>query len=234
MVFRRFRIVCAGRVLLLTLTILGAVLLAPGRPGGAAALAAAAVLQAYSLIRYVERVNRDLARFFLSIQYADSGQSFKDEGLGRSFRDLRAAMSGVMWGLVISTLAPREEQAMLMVIIVVVVQMVFSGGLVALSEVGPIGQGIGAVTSSKWAFQALATATQVKAGDCALNLADCRLPGIQQYGTDPERVAYLRPIEQRFGDVFGEEVIVAWLAMAAIIAGLFVVLYVLQKRKDVI
>jgi nitrogen fixation/metabolism regulation signal transduction histidine kinase len=110
MVFRRFRIVCAGRVLLLTLTILGAVLLAPGRPGGAAALAAAAVLQAYSLIRYVERVNRDLARFFLSIQYADSGQSFKDEGLGRSFRDLRAAMSGVM-GTLRRVRSEREEQA---------------------------------------------------------------------------------------------------------------------------
>ncbi|MFN2166667.1 MAG: FHA domain-containing protein, partial [Anaerolineae bacterium] len=33
-----------------------------------------------------------------------------------------AVMSGVMWGLLISALAPREEQAMLLVIIVVVVQ----------------------------------------------------------------------------------------------------------------
>ncbi|MDO8614386.1 MAG: ATP-binding cassette domain-containing protein [Dehalococcoidia bacterium] len=145
-----------------------------------------------------------------------------------------AAMSGVMWGLVISTLAPREEQAMLMVIIVVVVQMVFSGGLVALGEIGPIGQGLGSITSSKWAFQALATATQVKSGDCVVSLADCRLPGIQLYATDPERAAYLKPIEDRFGGVFGEDVLIAWLAMGAIIAGLCVALYVLQKRKDVI
>ncbi len=145
-----------------------------------------------------------------------------------------AAMSGVMWGLVISTLAPREEQAMIMVIIIVVVQMVFSGGLVSLGEIGLAGNVLGSITSSKWAFQALATATQVKSGDCVTNLADCRLPGLQSFATDPERRAYLRPIDDRFGDVFGEDVLIAWAAMAAIIVGLFILVYVLQKRKDVI
>jgi nitrogen fixation/metabolism regulation signal transduction histidine kinase len=110
MVFKRFRIACAVRVLLLALTILGAVLLAPGRPGGAAALGAAAVYQVYALVRYVERINRDLARFFLSVHYADSGQSFKDEGLGRSFRDVRGAMAGVMDTLR-RVRSEREEQA---------------------------------------------------------------------------------------------------------------------------
>ena len=110
MVFKRFRVVCAVRVALLALTILAAFWLARGRPGGAAALGAAAVYQAYALFRYVERVNRDLARFFFSVQYADSGQSFKDEGLGRSFRDLRAQMSGVM-GTLRRIRGEREEQA---------------------------------------------------------------------------------------------------------------------------
>ncbi len=110
MVFKRFRVACAVRVLLLSLTLLGAVLLAPGRPGGAAALGAAAVGQAYALFRYVERINRDLARFFLSVQYADSGQSFKDEGLGRSFREVRGAMAGVMDALRRAR-SEREEQA---------------------------------------------------------------------------------------------------------------------------
>jgi ABC-type multidrug transport system ATPase subunit/pSer/pThr/pTyr-binding forkhead associated (FHA) protein len=145
-----------------------------------------------------------------------------------------AAMSGVMWGLVISTLAPREEQAMIMVIIIVVVQMVFSGGLVSLGEIGPAGTVLGSITSSKWAFQALTTASQVRTGDCVTDLADCRLPGLQSFGSDPEKRAYLRPIDDRFGDVFGEDVVIAWAAMAAIVVGLFVLVYILQKRKDVI
>lgn len=145
-----------------------------------------------------------------------------------------AAMSGVMWGLVISTLAPREEQAMIMVIIIVVVQMVFSGGLVSLGEIGPAGTVLGSITSSKWAFQALTTASQVRTGDCVTDLADCRLPGIETFATDPEKRAYLRPIDDRFGDVFGEDVVIAWAAMAAIIVGLFILVYILQKRKDVI
>jgi nitrogen fixation/metabolism regulation signal transduction histidine kinase len=110
MVFKRFRIVCAARVLFLALTILGAVRLVPGRLGWSALLALAAAAETYSLFCYVERVNRDLARFFLSVQYADSGQSFKDEGLGRSFRDLRAAMAGVM-GTLRRVRSEREEQA---------------------------------------------------------------------------------------------------------------------------
>jgi len=111
MVFKRFRIVCAVRVLLLALTILGALLLAPERPGAAAVLGAAAAIQVFSLIRYVERVNRDLARFFMSVKYSDSGQSFKDEGLGRSFRDVRGAMAGVMDTLR-RVRSEREEQAL--------------------------------------------------------------------------------------------------------------------------
>lgn len=110
MVFKRFRIACAVRVFLLALTILGAVLLVPEHFGWAALVGLAAVYETFSLFRYVEHVNRDLARFFFSVQYADSGQSFKDEGLGRSFRDLKAAMAGVMDTLR-RVRSEREEQA---------------------------------------------------------------------------------------------------------------------------
>ena len=103
-----------------------------------------------------------------------------------------------------------------------------------MHEIGLAGNVLGSITSSKWAFQALTTASQVKTGDCVTNLADCRLPGIETFATDPEKRAYLRPIDDRFGDVFGEDVLIAWAAMAAIIVGLFVLVYVLQKRKDVI
>jgi ABC-type multidrug transport system ATPase subunit/pSer/pThr/pTyr-binding forkhead associated (FHA) protein len=145
-----------------------------------------------------------------------------------------AAMSGVMWGLVISTIAPREEQAMIMVIVIVVAQMVFSGGLVALGEIGTAGTILGSITSSKWAFQGLTASLQVKAGDCVNILADCRLPGIQQYATDPERRVYLKPIEDRFGDVFGQDIVFVWVAMAVIIVALFALVYILQRRKDII
>ena len=96
MVFRRFRLVCAVRVVILVLTIIAAVFLAPRHAPAAALCAAAAVYETIVLVRYVERVNRDLSRFFLSITYGDFGQSFRDVGLGPSFRELRTVMAGVM------------------------------------------------------------------------------------------------------------------------------------------
>ena len=144
-------------------------------------------------------------------------------------------MSGVMWGLLISALAPREEQAMLLVIIVVVVQIVFSGALVTLSELGIVGEALGGVTSTKWALQALTTVTQVKTGLCeGTSLAECRLPGMGVFGTDPERRVYLDPIDDRYGDIFGADVFVSWGGMILLMVGLFALLFWLQKRKDVI
>ncbi|HSR34594.1 MAG TPA: ATP-binding cassette domain-containing protein, partial [Anaerolineae bacterium] len=99
-----------------------------------------------------------------------------------------AVLSGVMWGLLISAVAPREEQAMLLLIVVVVVQMVFSGGILPLDQLGTAGEAIGYATSSKWDFEALVDVTQVQRGDCdGPSLEGCELPGVQAYGTDPER-----------------------------------------------
>jgi hypothetical protein len=146
-----------------------------------------------------------------------------------------AAMSGVMWGLLISALAPREEQAMLLVIVVVVIQIVFSGALVTLSELGIVGEALGSVTSTKWALQALTTVTQVKTGLCeGPSLAECRLPGMGVFGTDAERRVYLDPIDDRYGAVFGADVFVSWAGMILLMVGLFALLFWLQKRKDVI
>ncbi len=146
-----------------------------------------------------------------------------------------AAMSGVLWGLLISALAPREEQAMLLVIVVVVVQIVFSGALVTLSELGILGEIVGSLTSTKWALQALTTVTQVKTGICTgASLVDCRLPGMGVFGTDAERRVYLAPIEDRYGDVFGADVFISWGGMILIMVGLFALLFWFQKRKDVI
>jgi len=146
-----------------------------------------------------------------------------------------SVMSGVMWGLLISTLVPREEQAMILVIVVVVVQMVFSGGLLPLNTLGPAGVVLGDITSTKWVFQALTAAAKAKTGVCeGMDLSGCNLPGLQKYTTDPERHVALDPINDRFGDVFGADVYVTWAAIGAILVALFLVFLVLQKRKDVI
>jgi ABC-type multidrug transport system ATPase subunit/pSer/pThr/pTyr-binding forkhead associated (FHA) protein len=145
-----------------------------------------------------------------------------------------AAISGVMWGLLISTIAPREEQAMLLVIVVVVVQIVFSGGLVPLDRLGPVGGAIADATSTKWVFQGLVTATEVRSGDCTTpTLEDCRLPGIESYATPAERQVMVRSLDDTFGEIFGMSIAAAWAATGLIALVLYVLLYLLQRRKDV-
>lgn len=146
-----------------------------------------------------------------------------------------AVMSGMMWGLLISALAPREEQAVLLVIVVVVVQMVFSGGILELDQVGRAGEILGDVTSSKWVFQALTAGAQVKAGVCeGESLGDCHLPGIQSFASDPERRVLLDTVDKRYGSVFGADIYESWAATGAIMLVLLVLLFLIQKRKDVV
>jgi ABC-type multidrug transport system ATPase subunit/pSer/pThr/pTyr-binding forkhead associated (FHA) protein len=144
-------------------------------------------------------------------------------------------MSGVIWGLLVSAVAPREEQAMLLVIIVVVVQMVFSGGILSLDQLGGAGKAIGAATSSKWTFEALIDVSQVESGDCSgPSLDSCLLPGVQAYHTDAERQVLISHLEDRFGDVLKGDVATSIVAQLAIMVVLCVLLAVVQKRKDVI
>jgi ABC-type multidrug transport system ATPase subunit/pSer/pThr/pTyr-binding forkhead associated (FHA) protein len=146
-----------------------------------------------------------------------------------------AVLSGVMWGLLISAIAPREEQAMLLLIVVVVVQMVFSGGILPLDQLGTAGEAIGYPTSSKWAFEALVDVTQLQRGDCdGPSLENCDLPGVQAYGTDPERQVVIAHLEDRYGGVLEGDVTTSIVAMLAIMLLLFILLVVIQKRKDVI
>ncbi len=145
-----------------------------------------------------------------------------------------AAISGVMWGLLISAISPREEQAMLLVIVVVVVQIVFSGGLVPLDRLGPVGGAIADATSTKWVFQGLTTAAEVRTGDCTTpTLADCVLPGLDSFATVPEKQVTVRSLDDTFGPVFGVGIAGAWAASGLIALVLYVVVYLLQRRKDV-
>ncbi|MFQ5473066.1 MAG: hypothetical protein ACE5FA_09305, partial [Dehalococcoidia bacterium] len=52
--------------------------------------------------------------------------------------------------------------------------------------------------------------------------------------TEAERALVVNPMIDSFGDVFGANVYESWAALAAIIVAIFVIVIVLQKRKDVV
>ncbi len=52
--------------------------------------------QIYALVRYAEKTNQSLTRFFSAIKYEDFSQSFSDPGLGSSFNELYEEFSHVM------------------------------------------------------------------------------------------------------------------------------------------
>ncbi len=144
-------------------------------------------------------------------------------------------MSGVMWGLLVSALAPREEQAILVAIVLVVIQLVFSGGILPLDQLGTAGEVVGAATSSKWTYEALVDVTEVQRGDCdGPSLEDCELPGVQSYETDPEKQVVVAQLEEHYGNVLDGDWTISLAATLGIMAILFVLLLIIQKRKDVI
>jgi len=54
------------------------------------------LLQVYSLIRYVDKTNRDLASFLESIRFSEFTRSFQIEGMGPSFNELNKAFNDVI------------------------------------------------------------------------------------------------------------------------------------------
>ncbi|HMS59492.1 MAG TPA: FHA domain-containing protein [Tepidiformaceae bacterium] len=143
-----------------------------------------------------------------------------------------AVVAGVMWALLISTLTSKEEQAMMLVIGLIVVQVVFSGGLVNLDDLGVAGLVLGSITPTSWALKALAVGFGISTDGCTGDLAACNLPGIPGMASPEVRTATFGTIDDKFGPVFNADILVCWGAMAAIIVVLGVALYVLQKRKD--
>jgi signal transduction histidine kinase len=98
MISRRFRFQCFVRVLALALSIAAFVLvLARTRLYAVDVLLGLAILyQVLSLVLYVERTNRELARFLLALRYHDFSLTFKDEKLGGAFDRLRQAFTEIM------------------------------------------------------------------------------------------------------------------------------------------
>ena len=98
MVYKKFRYNLVIRVLLLALTIfvlfwladMGQYYITP------VLLGLLLIGQVYSIILYVERTNRELTNFLESIRYADFTRSFKVEGLGASFDELKSAFNDVI------------------------------------------------------------------------------------------------------------------------------------------
>jgi hypothetical protein len=124
---------------------------------------------------------------------------------------------------------------MLLVIVVVVVQMVFSGGILPLDQLGGAGEAIGYATSSKWTYDALVDVSEVQRGDCdGPSLDNCLLSGIQAYDTDAERHVVIDHLEDRYGSVLEGDVTTSIAAQVGIMLVLFALLIVIQKRKDVI
>ena len=98
MVYKSFRVNCIIRILLLGATLCGFFyfLFKTTQYAALYIIGAFILYQIYSLIHYVEKTNRDLARFFQSIEYSDFSQTFKNNKLGSSFDALNKAFTEVM------------------------------------------------------------------------------------------------------------------------------------------
>ncbi len=97
MAFRRFRANVTIRVLLLAVTV---ILIYPALTrhlyAATALIALLIVIEIYSLIRYVERTNRELARFLESIRYSDFSAGFTGGTKGPGFDELGRIYSEVV------------------------------------------------------------------------------------------------------------------------------------------
>jgi two-component system nitrogen regulation sensor histidine kinase NtrY len=93
-----FRVQCVTRVLLIVGSVFVLLfLLMQTSFYFTATLAGALVIgQVLALIRFVEKTNRDLARFLDAIEFDDFTQSFANVSGGGSFRELRTSFSNVM------------------------------------------------------------------------------------------------------------------------------------------
>ncbi len=143
-----------------------------------------------------------------------------------------AVISGVMSGLLISTLTRREEQAMMLSIGIIILQVVFSGGVVPMSDIGPAGPVLSGVNSTAWAFRGITAAAGVTTDGCVGEMTNCDIPGIPGLASAPERQLAFKGLDAQFGDVFNWSVFSCWAGMATILVVLGVALYFLQRRKD--
>lgn len=106
---RTFRVQVALRICVLAAA-LAATLLSNAEPTLLVLFGAVALYQVISVIRYVDRTNRDLARFLSAIRYSDFSQTFATGGLGSSFDHLHESFNQVLDAFR-GARAEKEQQA---------------------------------------------------------------------------------------------------------------------------
>lgn len=98
MVYKHFRLVSTLRIILLGVTIFLFVILILKTTLYAVSFITGLLIlyQIVSLIRYVEKTNKDLNRFLDAIRYEDFSQSFSGPSLGASFDEVKIAFNEVL------------------------------------------------------------------------------------------------------------------------------------------
>ena len=153
--------------------------------------------------------------------------------LGLLFTFILCTFAGLMWGLLVSAVAPTEDRAMLLVILVLVPQFIFSGGMLPVADLGVAGKVFGVLTSTRWGLGAMATIAQIETGaGKAKDMSDISMPGIDGLKTVEEKAAMVHNLDAQYGAIFHVNVGFYWLMSVVLIVGLAGIIYVLQKRKD--
>ena len=134
-VFGNFRAQVVLRVLLLglSLMLLPLSLRDLAYPAIPLVIGVLAAFQVWSLIRFVDRTNRDLARFFQAVRYSDFSQTYVTGGLGSSFDELKRSFNEVLDAFR-ATRAEKEEQALYLQMVVQHIGV----GLVAFDRQGEV------------------------------------------------------------------------------------------------
>jgi two-component system nitrogen regulation sensor histidine kinase NtrY len=113
MVYRKFRAAIFLRLALLLVWIglFFFVLFRTDLTAAAILLGLLIVTQIWGIFRAVDRTNRDLARFFDSVQFGDFSQTFREKSPGGSFAELYAALAKVIEAFRTAR-AEKEEQGL--------------------------------------------------------------------------------------------------------------------------
>lgn len=98
MVIKNFRLNIILRVVVLgiSITLLFYLILSTKLYASIIVLILIIIYQIYSLIYYVEKTNRDLSRFLSAIEHSDFAQTFIDNSLGSSFKNLYQSFNNVI------------------------------------------------------------------------------------------------------------------------------------------
>ena len=133
--FGNFRAQVVVRVLLLglSLMLLPLSLRNLDYPAIPLAIGVLAAFQVWSMIRFVDRTNRDLARFLQAVRYADFSQTYVTGGLGSSFDELKRSFNEVLDAFR-ATRAEKEEQGLYLRMVVQHIGV----GLVAFDRQGEV------------------------------------------------------------------------------------------------